>query len=227
MKASIEFYSQEISNFLSLKFECKSEECSELSESIKPEGFESHLQFRKYDVELNESGWFTMCFCEGEKYKDKYFKEKQINSSLTQQITIVEQKLKTQQIDSRLKSVEEKIALINQNSKNNTEVLVVKRKYMKLKGLVDKILSEIETTYEWPIKGDKITNPVWTPNGVSYEHDYIMKYIKSSKKDPLTKKHLTPSKIIPNIAIKNVISIVNTYKSILKGIDDSKEYTEI
>lgn len=45
-------------------------------------------------------------------------------------------------------------------------------------------------------------DPVITPSGVSYERVSIMKHIKASPFDPLTREPLEARHLIPNIALK-------------------------
>ena len=103
------------------------------------------------------------------------------------------------------------------------KLLTEQSKIKNLKALLSKFISEIEQVYECPIKHDKIIDPVLTPNGVTYENFAITKYVKTSKLDPLTKAKLTPSKLIPNLAIKKLITLVNRYRDIVYKLDENEE----
>lgn len=46
-------------------------------------------------------------------------------------------------------------------------------------------------------------DPVVTPSGVSYERISILKHLKASAFDPLTRKPLRPEHLIPNVALQN------------------------
>jgi STIP1 homology and U-box containing protein 1 len=49
-------------------------------------------------------------------------------------------------------------------------------------------------------------DPVVTPSGVSYERISILKHIRSSPVDPLTREPLFEIQLIPNVALKNACS---------------------
>ena len=92
-----------------------------------------------------------------------------------------------------------------------------------MKLLFNKFISELEVVYECPIKHDKIIDPVSTPNGVTYENFIITKYLKISKFDPLTKERLSPKKLVPNLAVKKLISVVSKYRDSLNKIESNSE----
>lgn len=46
-------------------------------------------------------------------------------------------------------------------------------------------------------------DPVITPSGVSYERINILKHIRASPVDPLTRETLRESQLIPNVGLKN------------------------
>ena len=46
-------------------------------------------------------------------------------------------------------------------------------------------------------------DPVITPSGVSYERSSLLRHLKSSPVDPLTRVPMTEQQLIPNIALKN------------------------
>ena len=46
-------------------------------------------------------------------------------------------------------------------------------------------------------------DPVVTPSGVSYERISILKHLRASPVDPLTRASLRESQLIPNVGLKN------------------------
>jgi STIP1 homology and U-box containing protein 1 len=49
-------------------------------------------------------------------------------------------------------------------------------------------------------------DPVITPSGVSYERISILRHLKASPFDPLTREPLGEKQLIPNVALKNASS---------------------
>jgi len=57
-----------------------------------------------------------------------------------------------------------------------------------------------------PITFEVMHDPVITPTGVSYERVSLLKHIKASGCDPLTRQPLKADQLIPNVALKNACS---------------------
>jgi len=57
-----------------------------------------------------------------------------------------------------------------------------------------------------PITFEVMHDPVITPSGVSYERVGLLKHVKASGLDPLTREPLTEKQIIPNVALRNACS---------------------
>ena len=115
------------------------------------------------------------------------------------------------------------VSLLTDKSALQSLLLHEQSKIAQMKSLLNKFIAELEFVYECPIKRDKIVDPVSTPNGVTYENFMIMKHLKSSKFDPLTKQRLNPSKLVPNLAIKKLISVVNKFRDTIDKIDFTTE----
>ena len=49
-------------------------------------------------------------------------------------------------------------------------------------------------------------DPIVTPTGVSYERVSLLKHIKASGCDPITRAPLRSDQLIPNVALKNAAS---------------------
>ncbi|KAG9780784.1 hypothetical protein KCU88_g3639, partial [Aureobasidium melanogenum] len=57
-----------------------------------------------------------------------------------------------------------------------------------------------------PITFEVMHDPVITPTGVSFERVGLLKHIKQTGLDPLTRLPLKPEQLIPNVALKNACS---------------------
>lgn len=57
-----------------------------------------------------------------------------------------------------------------------------------------------------PITFEVMHDPIVTPTGVSYERVSLLKHIRASGCDPLTRQPLKPDQLIPNVALKNACS---------------------
>ena len=57
-----------------------------------------------------------------------------------------------------------------------------------------------------PITFEVMHDPVITPTGVSFERVGILKHIKATGCDPLTRLPLHAEQLIPNVALKNASS---------------------
>jgi STIP1 homology and U-box containing protein 1 len=49
-------------------------------------------------------------------------------------------------------------------------------------------------------------DPVITPSGVSYERVSLLRHLKVSGVDPLTRETLSEEQLIPNVALRNACS---------------------
>ena len=82
-----------------------------------------------------------------------------------------------------------------------------------------KFIDEIDSVLLCPIKYDRITDPVITPSGVTYDKVWLEHYLRNNRSDPLTKESLTAQKLRPNIALRSIIQIVKKYNAISKMPD--------
>ena len=73
-------------------------------------------------------------------------------------------------------------------------------------------VTEVNETLYCPISQDLITDPVCTPNGVCYEKLWIERYLKTDKKDPITKERMKIKNLVPNLTLKNILSILKKEK---------------
>ena len=170
------------------------------------ESFNFDFYIKKYDIKEKEQPVWSMCMCDTEKYKIMYENERRLRKN-------------NERIEHTIRKIKDDVEKLKIKNKIERTICKEKEKNKSITSLFYNFISEIESAYEWPIKQDKVVDPVLTPNGVTYEKAMITKFIKSSKRDPLTNKRLTPSKLIPNIAIKKVISIVNSYRKTLSKLE--------
>jgi hypothetical protein len=84
--------------------------------------------------------------------------------------------------------------------------------FYELQSKIRNFISDINDTLNCPISQDLIKDPVCTPNGVCYEKMWIEKYLKKDKKDPMTKQRLRVKNLVPNRALKNILSILKQEK---------------
>lgn len=67
----------------------------------------------------------------------------------------------------------------------------------------------VQVVPDWlidPITFEVMHDPVITPTGVSFERVSLLKHLKATGSDPLTRLPLTPDQLIPNVALKNACS---------------------
>ena len=57
-----------------------------------------------------------------------------------------------------------------------------------------------------PLSMDLFKDPVITDNGITYEKEYILKWLKNKNYCPLTNNYLDKSLLTSNIALKNIIN---------------------
>ncbi|KAJ9609795.1 hypothetical protein H2200_006123 [Cladophialophora chaetospira] len=57
-----------------------------------------------------------------------------------------------------------------------------------------------------PITFEVMHDPIVTPTGVSYERVALLRHIKASGSDPITRQPLKADQLIPNVALKNACS---------------------
>lgn len=56
-----------------------------------------------------------------------------------------------------------------------------------------------------PISQDIMKNPVITPDGISYERDFIVQWLNIHNTDPISKMPLRVNQLVPNLALKSMI----------------------
>ena len=103
--------------------------------------------------------------------------------------------------------------LLNENSVLNEKItniyndnLCLNLKLDKLNDKIDKITNFLDC----PISLERMTDPVITPDGNTFENANIRDWINNhNNTDPLSQNTLDEQKLIKNIALKNIICIVN------------------
>lgn len=58
-----------------------------------------------------------------------------------------------------------------------------------------------------PISFSLFTDPVISKSGQTYERSWILEHLKKSQTDPFSRQHLTPSDLIPNLALKQAAEV--------------------
>ena len=60
-----------------------------------------------------------------------------------------------------------------------------------------------------PLSADIFYEPVITPEGQTFEKEYLLKYLKTKKENPLTRNKLWEEQLIENKLVKNLCEILN------------------
>jgi len=96
--------------------------------------------------------------------------------------------------------------LINNSKKNDENNLILPS--------ISYIDETNENLFKCPISDKIITDPVITPNNITYEKKSLLDYIEKNKCDPKTKKKLNKEDVVPNyILMPHIYENQNNIKS--------------
>ena len=65
--------------------------------------------------------------------------------------------------------------------------------------------SQINSLLYCPITGDYIVNPVITPDGITYERNAILAWLRTNSRDPMTRSPLSANQLRPNNLARTLI----------------------
>lgn len=191
---------------------------------------EDSVSIKKYDISLDacDPNLYTDKI---NYYKEAYEKELERNKALEEEISLLkgEKYDISEKYDKIHKTLEKILSNTNflgmglnkiKEKGNLQEQLDTQRKWCRyINHHFKKCMDEIETVLLCPIKYDRITDPVTTPSGVTYDKVWLEHYLRNNRSDPITKESLTVQKLRPNIAVRNIIQIVKKYNAISKMPD--------
>lgn len=103
----------------------------------------------------------------------------------------------------------------------------VRGQLSQLKHDVLKFYKDLLDSLNCPIKYDTISEPVLTPCGVTYDKLCIENHLKSKRFDPLSRQPLNPKKLLPNLMVKSIISVVKKYNFLVGMERENQEDREL
>lgn len=72
--------------------------------------------------------------------------------------------------------------------------------------------SQIDSLFHCPITGDFIVNPVISPDGITYERNAILAWLRTNPRDPMTRSPLSANQLRPN-------NLARTLTTTYTGVD--------
>jgi STIP1 homology and U-box containing protein 1 len=92
-----------------------------------------------------------------------------------------------------------------EESTSNNEIPSYSKNTTTTNDIHTKETEESIESFLCPISQEIMTDPVVTPEGISYDKKSILQWLSKNKICPLSKKPLKESDLIPNLALKNAI----------------------
>lgn len=72
--------------------------------------------------------------------------------------------------------------------------------------------SQVDSLFHCPITGDFIVNPVISPDGITYERNAILAWLRTNPRDPMTRSPLSSNQLRPN-------NLARTLTTTYTGVD--------